>query len=41
MNSVSVNGTGDAAAGGSYNKTEFDVKEGTNSLDLDLPLPDR
>jgi hypothetical protein len=38
-NSVIVQGTGDPAAeGGSYNSTSFEVKSGSNVLDLDLPL---
>jgi hypothetical protein len=37
-NSVIVGGTGNPAADGSYNSTTFDVKEGTNTLNLDLPL---
>jgi hypothetical protein len=37
-NSVAVGGTGDPEADGSYNATTFEVKEGKNTLDLDLPI---
>jgi hypothetical protein len=36
-NAVSVDGTGDPAAG-TYNTTTFDVQSGTNTLNLELPL---
>lgn len=36
-NSVSVDGTGNPAAG-TYNSRNIEVQSGTNTLDLDLPL---
>src|SRR5262245_51604955 len=38
-NDVTVSSTGDAAADSGYNKTNIDVKPGSNTLNLDLPLP--
>ncbi len=40
-NSISVVGTGSPAEGGTYNKSRFDVAEGTNTIDLALPLRDQ
>jgi hypothetical protein len=37
-NSVAIGGTGHSEADGSYNTTTFEVKEGKNTLDLDLPI---
>src|SRR5262245_26881453 len=39
QNDVTVSSTGDAAADSGYNKTSIDAKPGSNTLDLDLPLP--
>ena len=41
MNSFSVRGTGNPAAGDAYNKANFEVKEGQNTINLDLPLTDK
>ena len=40
-NSISVVGTENPAAGDAYNKANFDVKEGANTIDLELPLKDK
>jgi hypothetical protein len=40
VNAFSVRGTGSPAEGGTYNKANRDVKEGSNTIDLVLPLKD-
>jgi len=40
-NAISVAGTGNPAAGDAYNKANYDVKEGANTIDLALPLKDQ
>ena len=37
-NDVTISGTGDAAVDSSYNKMTFEVKPGSNALNVDLPL---
>jgi len=39
-NSFSVAGTGGSTEGAGYNKKDFDVKPGSNTIDLTLPLTD-
>jgi hypothetical protein len=41
MNSFSVTGTGYPAQPGTYDKAGFEVKEGSNTIDLALPLRDK
>jgi hypothetical protein len=40
-NAFSVVGTGSPAAGEFYNKKRFEVKEGSNTIDLELPLKEQ
>lgn len=37
-NDITAASTGDPAADASYNKTNFDVQPGSNTLNLDLPI---